>query len=51
MYENDIFWMKNYSTEYLTNVESLIQHDAGYVTIAENAPGLSAEEEVRVEIH
>lgn len=26
---------------------SLIQHDAGYVTIAENAPGLSAEEEVR----
>ena len=28
---------------------SLIQHDAGYVTIAENAPGLSAEEEVRRE--
>lgn len=28
--------------------EDLIQHDAGYVTIAENAPGLSAEEEAVV---
>eukprot|EP00551_Chaetoceros_affinis_P012252 CAMPEP_0203668198 /NCGR_PEP_ID=MMETSP0090-20130426/4890_1 /ASSEMBLY_ACC=CAM_ASM_001088 /TAXON_ID=426623 /ORGANISM="Chaetoceros affinis, Strain CCMP159" /LENGTH=464 /DNA_ID=CAMNT_0050532571 /DNA_START=90 /DNA_END=1484 /DNA_ORIENTATION=+ len=32
----------------LADDENLIQHDAGYVTVAENAPGLSAEEEAVV---